>query len=342
MIPLRSMDVGRTGMVWAAHALALAPPLATFYFLTTAPHGPPAIFSALAVVFLLGLFDRAGNARHPSAAFARATPFDALLYVSVVLHGLNVVFLGRLAVRGDVVWWDLLVAMMLVGAGSAYSAVIVAHELIHRRGAVRRLLGRALLWTALYDHFFVEHLRGHHVRVATAEDPTTARFDEPFWCYLVRAVPGELGSAWRLDRRSVTGGLLATGLLAGAALTLGGVESLALLFGQALLAQLLIGTVNYLEHWGLRRSDSRAQAHDSWDCDSFVSHFALFALTRHAGHHARASRPYFELELADESPKLPAGYLRMVALVLLRNATARRLLAEELRRKRLGPFAVNH
>lgn len=42
------------------------------------------------------------------------------------------------------------------------------------------LLGRALIWTVTYDHFFVEHARGHHARVATEDDPATSRFGETY------------------------------------------------------------------------------------------------------------------------------------------------------------------
>ena len=37
-----------------------------------------------------------------------------------------------------------------------------------------------------YGHFFVEHNRGHHVRVATPEDPASARMGESFYEFLPR------------------------------------------------------------------------------------------------------------------------------------------------------------
>lgn len=39
-----------------------------------------------------------------------------------------------------------------------------------------------------YGHFSIEHNRGHHVRVATPEDPASARFGETFWEFLPRSV----------------------------------------------------------------------------------------------------------------------------------------------------------
>ena len=42
----------------------------------------------------------------------------------------------------------------------------------------------------------------------------------------------------------------------------------------------------------------------------------------------------------DDSPKLPYGYFGMVLIVLFRNRHAQRLLAAELERCQLGPFAT--
>ena len=164
-----------------------------------------------------------------------------------------------------------------------------------------------------------------------------ARFDESFWRFFARSVPGEFVSAARLAPASFILGVLAeTGILTGFG-AIGG-RAVAAFLLQALIALLLIAMINYLEHWGLCRSGHKVRAVDSWDCDSLVTHFLLFGLARHADHHVRAARPYAELRLCEASPKLPHGYLRMGFLVLFRNSVARRLLADELKRKKLGPF----
>ena len=54
-------------------------------------------------------------------------------------------------------------------------AINTAHELGHKREAVERWLSRIALAATGYGHFYVEHNRGHHVRVATPEDPASAR-----------------------------------------------------------------------------------------------------------------------------------------------------------------------
>jgi alkane 1-monooxygenase len=239
---------------------------------------------------------------------------------------------------------DAAIAVLLVGVGSAFSSMISAHELIHRRSWIVRWLGRVLLWTVLYDHFFTEHLRGHHRTVGTAQDVLTARRGETFVRYFARSWPGEIRSAWRIAvnrsaSRSAIFALAANEVAHGVAgelalLTViglyGGPAAIALVVAQAMLAHVLVGAVNYFEHWGILRTGGKAGAADAWDSIAPLSHYALLGLSFHADHHIRASRPFDRLELHAESPKLPHGYFAMVALVLFRGTKLRRLLDAEL------------
>lgn len=79
-------------------------------------------------------------------------------------------------------------------------AINTAHELGHKRDRLERRLSKIALAQSGYGHFFVEHNRGHHVRVATPEDPASARMGESFWAFLPRTVAGSLASAWELEK----------------------------------------------------------------------------------------------------------------------------------------------
>jgi alkane 1-monooxygenase len=57
--------------------------------------------------------------------------------------------------------------------------------------------------------------------------------------------------------------------------------------------------------------------HHSWNSDHVVSRALLFELTRHADHHAHASRPYPILRSLEKGPQLPTGYPGMILLALL-------------------------
>ena len=48
-------------------------------------------------------------------------------------------------------------------------------------------------------HFFIEHNRGHHKRVSTKEDPSSARFGENIFSFWLRAVSFGYLSAWNLE-----------------------------------------------------------------------------------------------------------------------------------------------
>ena len=65
----------------------------------------------------------------------------------------------------------------------------------HKKESLERWLSKITLAQTGYGHFYIEHNRGHHVRVATPEDPASARFGETFWEFLPRSVFGSLRSA---------------------------------------------------------------------------------------------------------------------------------------------------
>jgi len=101
----------------------------------------------------------------------------------------------------------------------------------------------------------------------------------------------------------------------------------------------LLEAVNYFEHWGLVRRGARVRPMDSWDTHSWFTYSGLIGLSRHADHHAWPARPYQQLRVFDEAPILPMGYVGMTDLVIAQNRDFQRLAAEELGRRRLGPFA---
>ncbi len=340
------------------HLLALSLPLVTLAFLATGPHPWYAALPWLAILVVMVMADnRAGAALHQPEAGLPSLPFDGVLYALVVLQLINIALLGRLVQASGVLSADAFVAFVFVGSNSGYSAIVVAHELIHRRERHHQLLGRLLLVTVCYEHFFTEHLRGHHVRVGTPEDPATARFGESFRAFWRRTVPGQFRSAWRLETkrlgdenmglfdRRMLGHRVVHGLAAQVALSavmagVFGPGALILFWLQALGAVRLLEAVNYFEHWGLVRTERKVRTVDSWDSESWITLYSLVGLSRHADHHAHATRPYQELRHFDDSPKLPRGYFGMVVMVLFDNRNFRKRMTAELERRKLGPFAT--
>jgi alkane 1-monooxygenase len=216
-------------------------------------------------------------------------------------------------------------------------AINTAHELGHKRASLERWLSRVALAQSGYGHFFIEHNRGHHVRVATPEDPASARFGESFYAFLPRTVIGSLRSAWELElvrlRRSGSSPLtLRNDILNAWAMTVVLFAALAIGFGavvlpylilQAVIGFSLLEVVNYLEHYGLMRQKredgryERTRPEHSWNSNSAASNVLLYHLQRHSDHHANPIRRYQALRHVDEAPQLPTGYAGMIVLAVI-------------------------
>ncbi|MGW4715057.1 alkane 1-monooxygenase [Nocardia sp. NPDC004260] len=209
-----------------------------------------------------------------------------------------------------------------------------AHELGHRVERLERWLAKIALAQSGYGHFFVEHNRGHHVRVATPEDPASARLGESLWEFLPRSVSGSFRSAIALERErlarkgkswwSVQNHILQawsmTLVLFGALVAAFGYQVLPWLLLQAVIGFGLLETVNYVEHYGLLRARrpngryARCSPRDSWNSDHLVTNIFLFHLQRHSDHHANPGRRYQTLRTSEQAPQLPAGYAAMIVL----------------------------
>jgi alkane 1-monooxygenase len=234
---------------------------------------------------------------------------------------------GDLSLLGSV---GLALTMGVVGG----IAINTAHELGHKRASSEKWLSRVALAQTGYGHFFIEHNRGHHVKVATPEDPASSRLGESFWAFLPRTVSGSLRSAWgietaRLDRLGkshfsfdndvLTAWAMTVGLFAGLALVFGPV-ALPYLVAQAVIGFSLLEVVNYLEHYGLlrhRKEDGRyerCRPEHSWNSNNVASNVLLYHLQRHSDHHANPTRRYQALRHVDEAPQLPTGYAGMIVL----------------------------
>jgi alkane 1-monooxygenase len=216
-------------------------------------------------------------------------------------------------------------------------AINTAHELGHKRASIERWLSRVALAQSGYGHFFIEHNRGHHVRVATPEDPASARLGESFYAFLPRTVIGSLRSAWELERvrlarlrrspwtpaNDILGAWAMSVVLFVALVAIFGVIVLPYLLVQAAVGFSLLEVVNYLEHYGLLRGMredgryERTRPEHSWNSNSAASNVLLYHLQRHSDHHANPIRRYQALRHVEEAPQLPTGYAGMILLALI-------------------------
>ena len=224
---------------------------------------------------------------------------------------------------------------MIAGIG-----INTAHELGHKKEQHERWLAKIALAQSFYGHFYIEHNRGHHVRVATPEDPASSRVGESLYAFWPRTVLGSLRSAWNLEkprfkrrgkshwsiRNDVINSWLMSLVLWGALIAVFGWSVLPFLLIQAVVGLSLLEVVNYLEHYGMRRHRTgpdgtgryeRVLPSHSWNSNNVATNVLLYHLQRHSDHHANPTRRYQTLRDFEESPALPTGYAGMILLALV-------------------------
>lgn len=254
--------------------------------------------------------------------------FDVLLYINVpIQYGLLVYFL-YLVSYVDLSTIELFGKTISMGIGCGILGINVAHELGHRTKKYEQNMAKALLVTALYMHFIIEHNKGHHKNVSTDIDPASAKMNEPIFFFWFRSIFGSYFSALRLEKlRLQRVGLKAFTLknemlqfaiiqilfIAIIGLVFGPVAMLYFL-GAAFIGILLLETVNYIEHYGLRRLEiepglyEKVKPSHSWNSEHMLGRVMLYELTRHSDHHFKATRKFQILRYFEESPQLPLGY----------------------------------
>ena len=262
--------------------------------------------------------------------------YDYLLYFIVILqYSLLIKFL--LAMSQDVMTWqDITGRIWVMGLLCGTFGINVGHELGHRVNKFEQVLAKLLLLTSLYMHFFTEHNKGHHKRVATPDDPSSARYGEPVYLFYFRTILFSYISAWHiandevkkkgksilsLQNEMIQFHIIQLILVAAIFFVFGGLVTLYFL-AAAMIGILLLETVNYIEHYGLQRkatSDGkyeRAMPEHSWNSNHVIGRLMLFELSRHSDHHYLASRKYQVLRHHDNSPQMPTGYPGMMILSL--------------------------
>ncbi|MEY3343425.1 MAG: Alkane 1-monooxygenase [Bacteroidota bacterium] len=284
------------------------------------------VFAVIAVLEVFASEDK-DNTNHREDWFP-----DALLMLHVLVQTTSIVTMLWSLNRFDYSPGQLLLMGISVGTNSGSSAIVIAHELIHRNSRFLRSLGGYLLLTAGNIYFFVDHLKVHHKHVGTDLDPATARRGESVYAFFVRSVSGQIKSAWsvesvQLKKSGKSGFHPSNYVLSSFVILLILVASLWFFLGplfaamfmlQTFFANFLLEYTNYIEHYGLsRKPNERVTEKHSWQTDKVISRYFLIDLSRHADHHYHASKPYHTLHSYESSPVLPLGYVSMIFCALI-------------------------
>lgn len=289
----------------------------------------PLCFYFLVIPLLDAIFGEDNN--NPPEEVVEALSSDPyyrlLLFLSIPVFYASFLASVIAALQQDMPWWAYLA--LALGAGAASGAgITVGHELGHKPNRLDQWGAKAILALTGYGHFCIEHNRGHHVMVATPEDPASAKMGESVYTFMLREIPGAARRGWKLERQRLEKKGLGfwhwrNDILHSYAITLLIAVCLLFVFGPAVLPFLFIHHfsgwsqltfANYVEHYGLlrgKRASGRyepCQPHHSWNTNHIVSNLMLFHLQRHSDHHANPLRPYQALRNFDELPRLPSGY----------------------------------
>ncbi len=263
------------------------------------------------------------------------------VYVQLALILWACYVIATKSLQGPVEWIGFTVGVALVTGGIG---ITVAHELGHKKSQLERFYSLVLLMTVGYMHFYIEHNRGHHLHVATPQDPATAKRNQDFYRFWFQTTFGSIAHAWQLESNRLEKQnkslfniynqmiwfiilpILFYGLLTLDFSVLSGKfiwQIPIFLIVQGILAFSLLELVNYVEHYGIIRKEispgqyERVNPMHSWNTSYLVSNFFLFQLQRHSDHHDNALKRYQVLNHVDESPQLPYGYPTMILIALV-------------------------
>lgn len=253
--------------------------------------------------------------------------YRLLLHLSVPVFYFSFLMAAIAVATLDLPIWAFVMLTWATGVASG-SGLTVGHELGHKHNKFDRFSAKVVNSLTGYSHFCIEHNQGHHVMVATPEDPTSARWNENIYAFAIREIPATAIIAWnmerkRLERKGLSFWHWRNDLLQGYAITLVMAVVLIALLGWIMLPFILlhhaIGWLqltfaNYVEHYGLLRDKKEngryvpCEPIHSWNTNHIVSNLLLFHLQRHSDHHANPMRPYQALRNFEELPSLPSGY----------------------------------
>lgn len=259
--------------------------------------------------------------------------FDLLLYLNIpIVFGIFFFSLDKLSLTSSVS--DIIGIILSASIVMATNGINVGHELGHRKSIIARICSKLLYLPCQYMHFYIEHNFGHHINVATPEDPATARYKQTLYSFWITSVVRTYVSAWEIQLKllkvskrnffsvkndMVFYTLFQTTFLAFVYYNFGLYLTLLSIL-MSVISFLFLETINYVEHYGLLRKKEpsgryeRVKPHHSWNSNHTIGRIVLYELTRHSDHHFKSSKKYQVLESLDDCPHLPYGYPTSILL----------------------------
>jgi alkane 1-monooxygenase len=261
--------------------------------------------------------------------------FDYILYLMVPVQYISLGYF-LFSFNEPLQGFEIAGRIITMGVLCGLLGINVAHELGHRVKPLEQFLAKSLLLTSLYMHFIIEHNRGHHKHVSTDNDPASSRYGEMLYTFWFRSIYFSFISAWKIEtemlrKKGIAAFSLKNEMIRFILIQFGFIIVVYFVFGYlvmlyflgaAFFGIFLLETVNYIEHYGLRRKMTSEKGYErvmpihSWNSNYPLGRIMLFELSRHSDHHYMASRKYQILRNFETSPQMPTGYPGMMLLAL--------------------------
>ncbi len=254
--------------------------------------------------------------------------YNIMLYLNLpIVYGLMVYILYQTKIN-TFSNLEIIGTIFSLGVVLGSNGINVAHELGHRKSLIEKIFGKILLIPSHYTHFFIEHNYGHHTHVSTPEDPSTAKYNQNLYAFWWQTVSGTYKKAWEIQKKLNENRktkwfsfkndmfwftIIQISYLFLIYMTFGFLGLIIAIFA-GFVGLLLLETINYIEHYGLKRNllpsgrYERVTEKHSWNSNHVMGRIMLYELTRHSDHHAKAHKKYQVLEYHDISPQMPFGY----------------------------------
>ena len=254
--------------------------------------------------------------------------YDWLLYINLLIVYGCLYYTFQTIEKKPLAPYEIVGIVLSLGIILGSNGINVAHELGHRKKLYERILGKILLVPSHYTHFFVEHNHGHHLDVSTQDDPSTAKYNQNLYSFWLQSVSGTYVKAWKIQKKlnkitktpffSLKNDMLWFTIVQVVYLLsiyiFFNFKVIVVAFVAGIVGFLLLETINYIEHYGLKRKKlpsgryERVTEKHSWNSNHILGRILLYELTRHSDHHYKSTKEYQILEFHDESPQLPFGY----------------------------------
>ena len=253
--------------------------------------------------------------------------FDFLLYLNIpIVYGIFFVSLNTLLNTDSA--YEIIGIILSASIVMATNGINVGHELGHRKSLFSRTCSKLLYLPCQYMHFFIEHNYGHHINVATPDDPATAKYKQNLYSFWITSVTKQYLDAWKcqlklLNHQKRSFLSLKNDMIFYTLFQISFLIFIYLNYGliitiysvlMSVVSFLFLETINYVEHYGLLRKIKsngkyeRVKPHHSWNSNHTIGRITLYELTRHSDHHFKSSKKYQILESIEDSPQLPYGY----------------------------------